>query len=221
VVFACPYRCKGCWARQLINKFPKGNLGKKYSGPYRIHERAINQKFKAEDFVAVQFMSDIGAPGIPDNVITEVLDRIRTQPSTFLLQTKNPEFYKTYALSHSNFLPENALLGFTMETDTALIGQGYTEAPDVWTRYLAMRWLQKNLPNNRFVSVEPILAMSDPQRFADDLTRLEPWGVAVGYDNYSNHFPEPKLEKTEALIGRLEENGIQVFRKNIRRAWNE
>jgi len=49
---------------------------------------------------------------------------------------------------------------------------------------------------------------------------LQPWAVAVGYDNYNNHLPEPPLEKTMQLIERLEKAGITVFRKTLRERWN-
>ncbi len=216
-IYACPYRCKYCWARRLINKFPKGNLGKKYTGPFRIHEKAIDKKFNPGDCVAVQFMSDIGAPGIPRGVIIDVFEAIKFFKDTFfLLLTKNPIFYKNWA----DHIPENAILGFTMETDIALLGQEYSEAPDIWTRYLDMREVQTNLPNKRFVSVEPALKFSNPQRFAADIIRLNPWAVAVGYDNYKNKLKEPTLQEMEAFIGYLEEAGVKVYRKTIREAWD-
>jgi hypothetical protein len=53
------------------------------------------------------------------------------------------------------------------------------------------------------------------------MSRIVPWGVAVGFDNYRCELPEPTLVKTEQLITSLENEGIRVFRKTIRLSWSE
>jgi len=47
---------------------------------------------------------------------------------------------------------------------------------------------------------------------------IQPEFVAVGYDNYNNHLPEPPLEITENLIHGLEAYEIKVYRKTLREA---
>ena len=64
-----------------------------------------------------------------------------------------------------------------------------------------------------FVSIEPIMQFSD--MFADRVRAFEPWGVAVGYNNYSNGLLEPSLAETEELITALE-GFTTVYRKTIR-----
>lgn len=215
VIYACPFRCSYCWARSLINKFPKGNLGKKYTGPYRIHhgrQKAITQKFNSGDFVAVQLMSDIGV--IPSNVITPVFDKIRDQHETqFLLLTKSNQFYK----EHMHEIPTNCVCGITMETDRK-IPVNISIAPEPLKRLDDLVWLKCNYPDMKtFVSIEPIMDFTE--ELVEKIKKAEPWAVAVGYDNYMNKLPEPPLERTEFLIKELE-CFTKVYRKTIREAWN-
>lgn len=214
-VWACPFRCSYCWARTLINEGPFPNLKKKYGGPFRISETAIEQRFKPTDFVFVQDMSDIGAPGIPRSVIIEVFEAIRFwegKGTRFLLLTKNPAFYRDWKWN----IPEETTLGATIETDIHLSPE-ITLAPDPMDRIEAMHYVKDNLRNDRFICIEPIMKFS--RNFDLEIQMLRPKRVAVGYDNYGNGLPEPTLEETEKLILSLEEKGIEVHRKTIREAW--
>jgi len=211
-IYACPYRCQYCWANLLINKFPKGNLGKKYTGSYRIHKPAMDPWFKTDDFVFVQCMSDIGAPGIPQAVIIDVFEAIKfyeAKGTRFLLLTKNPKFYRDWC----EHIPEETILGATIETDQP-ISFDISLAPEPYRRILKMEWCADNLPNDRFICVEPIMKMSPD--FERDIMKTRPKFMAVGYDNYNNKLPEPSLERTEILIKEFEAQGVKVFRKTLR-----
>jgi hypothetical protein len=77
-----------------------------------------------------------------------------------------------------------------------------------------MQELRKKTSRPLFISIEPGLDFD-----FDDMAWLEelrPWGVAVGYDNYGNHLPEPPLGKTWRLIEWLE-GFTTVYRKNLNR----
>jgi hypothetical protein len=69
------------------------------------------------------------------------------------------------------------------------------------------------------VSIEPILEFNH-LAFAEQLLRIKPEFVAVGYDNYSNRLLEPSLEKTLAFCDHLEYSGFKVYRKTLREAWH-
>ena len=210
-IYACPYRCGYCWACLLINKFPKGNLGKKYTGPYRIHEPAMKPWFKADDFVFVQCMSDIGAPGIPRAVIIDVLEAIKfyeAKGTRFLLLTKNPIFYRHWR----NHISEHTILGVTIETNSNITLE-YSKAPAPWRRLVEIRWVSENLINKTFICIEPIMKFTPG--FERDIAQARPWAVAIGYDNYNNHLPEPSLAATKDLISALEPC-TKVFIKTLR-----
>jgi len=207
-IVACPYSCTYCWARKMINRFKY----EKYQGPYRLHIPAL-KNYKKEDFPFIQDMTDIGYPGIPKEVIFDVITWTGGQPCPMLFLSKNPDFYSKYL----NYWPENAVLGATIESD--LLGvRRFSKAPIPISRINAMINLKNQLlklgRNRRlFVSIEPIMQFSSD--FVKQLRKIEPWAVAVGYDNYKNGLPEPRLSETKDLISELEEFTI-VHLKTLR-----
>jgi len=214
-IVACPYECTYCWARKLINKnkTDKSALRRKYVGPYRVEPKELKRIFKPEDFVFVQDMSDIGAPMIEKWVIFDILSWVGSQPCPMLLLTKNPAFYNKYI----NYLPLNAVLGATIESDLPGVRR-FSKSPPPEDRLnemvrLHLRLLGLGRPRRLFVSVEPIMEFSE--NFVDELRKIKPWSIAVGYDNYNNGLPEPSLAETEALITGLSEFSV-VYRKTIR-----
>lgn len=210
-IHACPYKCVFCWARMLINR----HKWAKYQGHYRLHEPEMKRKFHDESFVFVQDMSDIGAPQIPRGVIIDVLEHIRFyEDATFLLLTKNPDFYRHWG----HLLPENTVLGATIETDLE-ISREISLAPEPWRRLVAMVWAADNLPQKRFICVEPIMKCSP--YFERDIMKARPYMVAVGYDNYEYQLPEPRATRVEALIKGLEAQGVDVVVKSLREAWDQ
>jgi len=89
-------------------------------------------------------------------------------------------------------------LGATIESNRVY---AVSKAPPVAERALAMSALQYK---RKFVSVEPILDF-DIDIFANMIEGIAPEIVAVGYDNWNNRLPEPRLSKTLHFIERLEE----------------
>ena len=90
-----------------------------------------------------------------------------------------------------------------------------TNAPTPRERYEAMiklKWKYKA------IVIEPILDFDE--EFIDWIYDISPIIVYVGYDNYGNNLPEPKIEKTQILLEAL--NGITDLRvKSMRKAWYE
>ena len=129
--------------------------------------------------------------------------------SLFLFQTKDPG-----ALYCDREYPENAILGTTIETNKH--HPGVSRAPKVWERFIAMLELDAE---KTFLSVEPIMRF-DPKPFFRWITAMEPgYGVAIGYDNYNHKLPEPPKQQVLDLINDLENCGIKVYKKTIRKAW--
>ena len=192
----------------MINqyKYPK------YQGPYRIHPPAL-KTYKPDDFPFVQDMTDIGVPVIPKEVIFGVITWAGSQPCPMLFLSKNPDFYLQYLY----YWPENAVLGATIESNCLHVNR-FSKAPSPINRLEAMINLKKQLQNlgrerRLFVSIEPIMRFSGD--FITQLRKIDPWGVAVGYDNYKNGLPEPSLAETKDFIAELEDF-TTVYIKTLR-----
>jgi len=205
----CKHGCRYCWARALAEKYDM----KKYQGEPRLYQRELEREFKPGDFVFVCDMLDLFGEWVGRIEILAILDVIRNTPeANFLLLTKNPRRY----LEFLDIMPENAVLGCTVESD--VYAPDVSAAPHPCDRFNAMAMVADIVENRLFFSVEPVLWFSEG--FIDLLTRRKPWAVAIGYDNYGNHLLEPSLARTMQLIERLEKAGITVYRKTLREAWN-
>jgi len=200
----CSHKCIGCWAVAFAKRLKFA----KYQGLPRIDEKQITFRFEKGEFVFVQDMSDLFAENVPRALILRVLVQISKSPEAmFLLLTKNPKRYSEFDI------PSNCVCGATIETD---LDNELSNAPSRTERIQAMITLKHP---HKMVSVEPIRYFTP--KFLRKLLLIQTEFVAVGYDNYDNHFDEPKLEITEILINGLEAYGIKVYRKTIRRAWNK
>lgn len=209
----CPYGCIYCWSMGDKGLVKKYNM-KKYSGSIYLVEKELKRKFKDDDFVFVQDMSDLLANCVPSIFIQKVINHIKLFPKTrFLLLTKNPQRYFEFL----DRFPKNVVLGATIESDWNHLD--ISKAPPQSERMQQMMKLarQTNLP--LFISIEPILDFDI--MWVVNLKAIKPWAIAIGYDNYSNFLPEPPLSKTLRLIEELEKAGIKVFRKTIRKTWWE
>lgn len=218
-VVGCTHLCKYCWARKLANgklkHLPQYGRGFKPT----LVESALEKKFKPGECIFVCDMGDLFCKGVPDAWVFRVLDVIRAHPlTTFLLLTKNPRRY----LYFLHWIPPNAILGATIESD--LPHEGISGAPSPEHRLFALalcRELERlvnGFEHKRFVAIEPVMQF-DHDKFLELLRRVNPWAVAVGYDNYDNSLPEPSLAETERLIADLR-NFTGVHIKTLREGWN-
>jgi protein gp37 len=151
-------------------------------------------------------MGDLFAKIIPAQWIAKIVKIIRRFPQTqFLFLTKNPSRY----VGLEEYFPFNVTLGATIETNRSMLA--FSKAPDTHDRFDAMSTVQSR---QTFIAIEPICDF-DVNDFASWIYTIQPWAVAVGYDNYENHLPEPSLDKTFQLIARLEKF-TRVIRKTLR-----
>lgn len=203
----CPYQCKYCWATDLKNRFKY----RKYQGPWRIYKKEL-KNFNPRDFPFAFDMVEIGHPSIPSDLIVELMAWIAYQPCPILVLTKNPAFYRKY----QEILPHNMVLGATIECDNPALLLKISKAPNPWRRLEAMKWLSVNQPQNKlFISIEPIMRFTN--LFVKKIADIDPWAVAVGYDNYDNGLEEPPLLYTKELITDLQEF-TTVYVKTLREA---
>ena len=213
-VTGCLHYCRYCWARRLA--LTKLKNTKKYRNGFspQIHENEFRKRFNG-DFVFVSDMGDLFGDWVPEEWILKVIEHIKKFPDTdFLFLTKNPKRYHEFI----DYFPENAILGATIETnrDDLYREHNISRAPLPSERYKAMKAL--DWPK-KFVSIEPILDF-DLNEFATWIREIRPIMVYVGYDNYNNKLPEPRLEKTLRLIKELSEI-TTVKTKTIRKALDE
>ncbi|MCD6470388.1 hypothetical protein J7L29_06275, partial [Candidatus Bathyarchaeota archaeon] len=90
-----------------------------------------------------------------------------------------------------------------------------TRAPSPAERYEAFRKLNWK---HKAIVIEPILDFDE--LFIEWIYELSPKIVYIGYDNYGNKLPEPKLAKTQILLEALKEiTDLRI--KTIRKAWYE
>ncbi len=178
------------------------------------NENEFKKKFRKRTIVFVSDMGDMWGDWVPRKWILEVLQYISMFPETlFLFLTKNPRRYHEFLGS----IPQNSILGSTIETNRDHIASAVSSAPPPSKRYLAMKELNWPL---KFISIEPILEFDLPI-FLEWIIEIEPLVVYIGYDNYKNWLNEPLMSKTLELIDKLKENGITVVTKTIRPAWYE
>ena len=209
----CGYRCLYCWStgrKGLVKRF---NM-KKYTGEPYIYRSEFEREWKPGEMVFVCDMLDLFCSNVTNEIILEVLEHLKMFPAVkFLLLTKNPRRY----ISVIDHVPENCVLGATVESNWNYPALSHAPLQSDRLEYLQVLRAKTDLPI--FISIEPVLEFDD--LFAEDLLKLNPWGVAVGYDGYNYHLPEPKLDDTLGLISSLEKNKVKVFEKTIRKAWNE
>jgi DNA repair photolyase len=214
-ISGCLYDCRYCWAKNLA--LTKLKTTKRYFNGFKpsLNTSEFKVRFRKGDLVFVADMSDMFAPFIQEKWIKQVLDHIRQFPEAdFLFMTKNPKRY----LELLPFIPQNAILGATIETNIdSIICEGKVSlAPPPSERAEAMRKLEWD---RKIVSIEPILQF-DLNTLVKWLTDIDPFIVYVGYDNYCNQLREPSLQKTLKLMETLSENSL-VIRKTLRPAWSE
>ena len=234
----CSHECTYGWCTKLIEqrKMPK------YQGKPYVVEKELERSFAVDEFVFVQDMTDFCAGDVPDEARLRVLEVIRNSKATFLLLSKNPRVYLN--LIEDNQVPLNVILGVTLESNLShwTLGKEWfyrdaiSKAPSPSWRLQLLKSLANVSPVPLFIAVEPVLDFSlgskqllkvreklgtPSDSFAEQLIALKPWAVAVGYDNYDTRLPEPPLEKTLELIKRLEDAGVKVYKKTLRKAWYE
>jgi hypothetical protein len=214
-VTGCQHECKYCWARALATTKLKNSY--RYSNGFKpmLNEGEFRSKFKKGDFIFVSDMGDLFGDFMPSDWIRKVIDHVRHFPdASFLFLTKNPFRYNEFLFE----MPENAILGATIETNNDQILQTHniSRAPSPSKRYIAMRDLEWD---KKFIAIEPILDF-DLETFSAWIEDIFPFLVYVGYDNYSNRLAEPIMSKTLSLIESISENML-VIRKTIRPAWFE
>lgn len=206
-VIGCLHRCSYCWAKRFA--LERLSNTEKYKDGFapKLAENELNKRFRNQ-FVFVSDMGDLFGEWVPKEWILKVIDAAMQSPSSdFLFLTKNPSRYKEFV----HLCRNNIVLGATIETNRS---NDFSEAPPVAEKAKAMIDLKYS---RKYISIEPIMDF-DLEIFAKWIEDIAPIHVAVGYDNWNNHLPEPSLSNTRQLVERLSEF-TEVRERTLREAW--
>jgi len=157
----CPHQCTYCYVTAIAKRFKP--VWARHSGPIRLLEAEMARKYGTGRTIFIEHMSDLFAACVPADLVEKILAHCRAWPNTYVFQTKNPGRYTDFL----GLLPENSILGTTIETNRPTTG--ISTAPSPEERYLAM----KGLKCRRFVTVEPILDF-DPAVLAAWIADIRP-----------------------------------------------
>ena len=124
--------------------------------------------------------------------------------NTYVFQTKNPD----RILDHESRLPQNRMIGTTIETNRQRVLDSVSKAPSVTRRAAAFSLLR----GPKFLTVEPILDF-DIEELLDLILLAKPDFVNIGADSKRHGLPEPTREKVLALVSRLRARGIAIRKK--------
>jgi len=210
-VIGCLHECVYCWARKLAAKLASMGVqpyAERDFAPTFVRWR-LDRKFSRNSFVFVCDMGDLFGSWVPREWILKVLDVVsKNRRTSFFFLTKNPQRYMEFEFG------DNVVLGATVETNRPY--QRISRAPQPPERLEAMIKLKHKY---KALIIEPILDF-DLGEFVYMIKRVKPVFVYVGYDNYGNKLPEPRLEKTLNLIDEVSKF-TEVRYRTLRRAWYE
>jgi DNA repair photolyase len=232
----CPNDCyahdgePGCWA----NVLRKGRFSRVYdnasSEPAVLTDK--HENFWKYSYIFVGSFCDMFHPTISDDALRQVMDEVRKYNGVilrstecdvkwqqfipqFLLCTKNPQRYVALMLKYGDdFFPANVIFGITVESNRDY--PNVSKAPELQTHRLMVAQILSETGVRVFLSIEPILDF-DMMQFVRAVRLIKPWAVAVGFDNYGNHLPEPTTEEVMQLVSELERiHTTKVYRKSLR-----
>jgi len=195
--------------------------------------RRTPPRTKEGEFLTIGLSGDISYMDVND--FYGVLDYCsKWGDRTFLIQSKNPGYFLQFA----HRITPNIIIGTTIETNRLITDISYgtttcfydrgdrdhgfdyiSQAPSSKLRYEAMI-----LYNGRkAVTIEPILDFDTAVMSSWIINKIKPELVWIGYDSLHkrNRLPEPLLAKTQEFIKRLDDAGVSVHQKLIRKAWYE
>jgi DNA repair photolyase len=197
----CSHKCKYCYVDN-----PIGGRNPKFTGPIRLLEEEFAVNYGNDGKVIfIEHQNDLFAKDVPDALIKRIVAHTLMFPkNTYMFQTKNP--YRM--LEWLTFLPENSILGTTIETDRIM---DISEAPDPYQRYMAMLQIPKEF--KRFVTIEPVLDFN-VDRLATWIGEIKPDFINLGADSKGHNLPEPTVEKIMQFVEELKKYGVELREKH-------
>lgn len=197
----CPHDCIYCYMKRFPQK------------PLRFDEKELRTNLGSGNTIFVGSSCDMWAEEIPNDWILKVLQHCLKYPdNTYLFQSKNPHRFAIYL----DDLPQNTILGTTIETNKEDIIKKVSKAPSPVNRYMHML---NDFPR-KMVSIEPIMNfdLDIMIRWIED---IEPEFVSIGADSKGHNLPEPPAWKVKALIEELKEFTDVKIKNNLGRLLKE
>jgi len=205
-LFDCTY-CKNSFQRQL-KRWGKNNCQNCYDFRPHFHIQRLYTKLprtKGNEFIFVCSTGDISF--CPNNFLDDIIETIsKYKNRTFLLQSKNP-----YCFERLLPLPNNIILGTTIETDIVSLAGSASLAPATSERFYCLSRLDHP---RKMVSVEPIMKFN-LNILLSWILLIKPEFVYVGYDTVGSSFPQPTIVKAMKLVRDLKMHGIVVICKKL------
>lgn len=177
-----------------------------HTHPERLEKRPIGKITRLCGFGDISFADD--------DYLKQIIEYAQKYPKTeFLVQSKNPSVFLKHEWSN------NVILCATLECDGSLVDYGKISKGEPPEKRIEV---MKQVHHRKAITIEPVLDF-DAEIFPLLIQDIKPEWVWVGYDSRpkKHHLQEPALEKTLELIKTLENAGIIVRKKLIRKAWFE
>jgi len=196
----CPHGCSYCYMGKLRKQYPKV-----HDKPLYFEEKALNS-WKNKGTIFIGNSCDMWAENVPEEWILKVLEHCEKYPENkYLFQSKNPDRF----LEFYSQIPDNYLIGTTIETNRLYPCMGNTPPPD--DRSIAIDRFC-----DTFITIEPILDF-DLDPYIALIKNANPCYINIGADSGNNHLPEPEPDKIRELIKELEKFTVVHLKKNLKR----
>lgn len=206
---ACSHRCSYCYMIPMRQRF-------KQDPTLRLEDKELKKSLGKGKYIFVGSSTDEFANDVPAEWIISMLDHLYEHPeNTYQLQSKNPRRFLEF-LSHPTYaMQSNLIFCTTLESD---VDHQVSNAPSMSERAEAMNELS-HLGFQTMVTVEPIMAFSSAENFAELIASCNPMQVNIGVNTSRIvKLPEPTKAEFAALVQELQKRNLNVhFKNNIDR----
>jgi len=200
----CPHKCSYCYVQAIEKRFGKG----KYAGELRLIDKELDVKYGSGRTIFIEHCNDLWADDVPNVFIAYILDHCCKWPdNTYIFQTKNPARFNFWL----DEMPDNRLLGCTVETTSADTVHQFSCAPAPRARLEAMKALAM-MGERIFITIEPILR-GNAALLAEWMAWLGVEFVNVGADSKGTGLIEPSGDQVRVLLSELKRLGVKVREK--------
>lgn len=205
----CTHGCYYCYMIQMRRRFGQDPT-------LRLDAKELNKSLGNGKYIFVGSSTDVFASEVPHEWIISVLNHLCDYPNnTYLLQSKNPRRFLEFVNHPLMSDPKRVIFCTTLESD---IDHPVSKAPLMNERVAAMQELSR-LGFQTMVTVEPMMAFTSPQNFAEMIASCNPMQINIGVNTSRTvKLTEPSKAEFKDLMDELSKRNINVhLKKNIER----